>query len=448
MTDSYRDALASISARADYGRGFVSDPFWGDEAARVGLRRMAALLDRLGRPDLEYPIIHVAGSKGKGSTCAFAASMLTDAGYRVGLTMSPHLHTFRERIVVAGEMISADAFGLAVERVNGAASSIEKEAPSLARYTAFELLTAIALDHFAAVGCNVAIVEVGIGGALDSTNVVTPAVSVITPLDYEHTAVLGTTLAEIAANKAGIIKPGLPAVVAEQPAEAMAVIEAEAGAKQSPLFAAGRDWRVAGDWRRFDVRGRWGRWRDLRSGIAGDHQKANAALALAAVLSAGEGFSLTESDVRRGLLATRLPGRFETVMVDGQAVVLDGAHTPLAIAALVTTLREASPRTDVILVLGVAEDKEIDEMVGLLAPLAKTVVVTRSRSPRAAETEGIARAFLAHGASVTTAPDVAGALSLALSFAYGENLILVTGSFNVVAEAREALGLAAADPPV
>ncbi len=477
--NEYPEALAVIRDRSAYGQGFVSDPFWGDEAARLGLRRMAALLERLGRPNRQYPIIHVAGSKGKGSTCAFAASVLRAAGYRVGLTISPHLHSFRERIAVGGEMIAEAAFGALTERVVGEAEVLEAAWPALGHVTAFELLTAMALDHFAAAECDVAVVEVGMGGALDSTNVVTPAVSVITALDYEHTAVLGATLAEIAANKAGIIKPARPAVVAEQAAEAIAVIAEVAAFQRSALYVAGQDWHTEGHWQHFTAIGPWGAIPDLRVGLAGSHQMANACLALAAVtlispalaiseereggLQAGVeahrgrvgcrqqrpygGFDQTwETAVRAGLASASLPGRFEVVEVDGRIVVLDGAHSPASARALATTLNEAYPGRQTILVVGTAADKRINEIAEALSGNGRRVLATRARSPRAAETDHVARAFQQVGLPVREVHGVAEALDEAMAMAGEADLIVVTGSFGVVAEAREALGLAQADP--
>ncbi|HEV2108490.1 MAG TPA: folylpolyglutamate synthase/dihydrofolate synthase family protein, partial [Thermomicrobiales bacterium] len=468
--NTYAEALAAIRDRSAYGQGFVSDPFWGDEAARLGLRRMAALLERLGRPDRRYPIIHVAGSKGKGSTCAFAASVLRAAGYRVGLTTSPHLHSFRERIAVGGEMISEAAFAALTERIAGEAEALEAASPALGRVTAFELLTAMALDHFAAMECDVAVVEVGMGGALDATNVVTPAVSAITALDYEHTLVLGSTLAEIAANKAGIIKTARPVVVAEQATEAMAVIADVAARQQSTLYAAGQDWHAEGHWRNFTAIGPWGAIPDLRVGLAGGHQVTNACLALAAVTLVSPALAVSEelerglragveahhgqavrhqqhpyrrfdqtweTAARAGLASASLPGRFEVVEVDGRLVVLDGAHSLASARALATTLSEAYPVRQAILVVGTAADKRIDAIAEALSGNDRCVLATHARSPRAAETDHIARAFQRVGLPVREVHDVAEALGEAMAMAGEADLIVVTGSFRVVAEARE-----------
>lgn len=476
--NTYPEAVAVIRDRSAYGQGFVSDPFWGDEAARLGLRRLAALLERLGRPDRRYPIIHVAGSKGKGSTCAFAASVLGAAGYRVGLTISPHLHSFRERIAIGGAMISEAAFAALTERVTGEAGALEAARPALGRVTAFELLTAMALDHFATAECDVAVVEVGMGGALDSTNVVTPAVSAITALDYEHTAVLGSTLAEIAANKAGIIKPARPVVVAEQAAEAMAVIIGVAARQRSALYVAGQDWHTEGHWRNFTAIGPWGAIPDLRVGLAGSHQMANACLALAALTLVSPALAVSEElegglragveahhgqgrrqqrpygrfdptwerAARAGLALASLPGRFEVVEVNGCTVVLDGAHSPASARALATTRNEAYPARQTILVVGTAADKRIDDVAEALSGSGRCVLATRARSPRAAETDHVARAFQRVGLPVREVHGVAEALGEAMAMAGEADLIVVTGSFAVVAEAREALGLARADP--
>jgi dihydrofolate synthase/folylpolyglutamate synthase len=452
--DAYRRALSRIHARSDYGRGFVSDPFWGDEAARLGLRRMAALLERLGRPDRRYPIIHVAGSKGKGSTCAFAASVLSAAGCRVGLTTSPHLHSFRERIAIGGEMISEAAFAVLAERVTGEAEALEAAWPALGRVTAFELLTAMALDRFAASECDVAVVEVGMGGTLDSTNVITPTVSVITALDYEHTTVLGETLTEIATNKAGIIKPGHPVVVAEQRPDALAVIMDVASRQGSSVWVAGRDWQVDGDWRSFSASGPWGSFTNLGLLMAGNHQLTNAGLALAVVetvrrhsaILGGINQERLVAAVREGLARASLPGRFEVVETGGRTVVLDGAHSPASARMLAAALREAYPGRPAVMVVGMAADKRIGEIAGALLGEDRCVVATRARTRRAAETGELARAFQRLGASVCEVPRVSDALSEAAAIASEQAVIVVTGSFGVIAEAREALRLAKADP--
>ncbi len=451
MTDAwtYRDALRTIWARSGYDRGYVSDPFWGDEAAGRGLRRTVALLERLGRPQDRYAIVHVAGSKGKGSTCAFAAAMLRAAGHRTGLTTSPHLHSFRERIAIDDKPVDEATFAALTRRAVTEAEGLERSSPELGEVTAFELLTAMALDTFAAAGCEVAVVEVGMGGRLDATNVVASTVAAITALDLEHTAVLGRTLPEIAREKAGIVKPGRPVVVSPQDPAALAVIEATAADRGSPLLLAGRDWWWEGTWEDFAVIGPWGRYAGLRSGLPGIHQMENASTALAAVSLLGDRFPLSEGGVRTGLAEARWPGRFERVRPEhGPEIVLDGAHTPASARAVAATMVAVHPDRRAVVVLGLMGDKDAASVARALMPVAARVVATHARSPRAMPATEVGAGAAAAGFAVEVAADVAAALSRASELAGPAGLVLVTGSLSVVAEAREALGLARPDPPV
>lgn len=436
----YAAALRAIWDRSSYDRGFISNPFAGDDVARLGLRRTERLLERFGRPHRAYPILHVAGSKGKGSTCAFAAGVLTAAGYRTGLTTSPHLHSFRERIAVDGAPIDVAAFAALVERAVGAAEAMEASEPELGRVTAFELLTAMALDHFAAVRCDAAVVEVGLGGLLDASNVVVPAASVITTLDYEHTEVLGSTLAEIAANKAGIVKPGVPVATAALPDEALTVVAGAVARNGSRWLLAGRDWERRGGWRRFDVTGPWGAYRDLRSALPGDHQADNAALAVAG-LWLGYGDRIDERAVRNGLAAVRWPGRFEVVHISGETIVLDGAHTPAAARALAQTIAVEFPDQRPAIVLGVLRGKDARGIAAALAPIASAIVAVSPPGPRSLPADELAAAVSDTGVPVKTSGGIASALQLAAG-----PLCVVTGSLTTVAAARVGLGLGTADP--
>jgi len=446
---TYPDALRALLDRSAYERGYVADPFGGAAGGERGLRRTAALLDRLGRPQERFRVVHVAGSKGKGSTCAMIAAALTAAGHRVGLFTSPHLHSWRERVAVDGEPVDESSFAALTRRALEAAEALEAAQPDLGGVTTFELVTAIGLDGFAAAGCDVATVEVGLGGEYDATNVLHPLVAAITRIDLEHTAVLGGTLAEIAGAKAGIVEPGRPVVVSPQPADALSVIEAVAAARQSPLRLGGRDWRWAGDWRRFAAAGPWGRYDDLRLALAGPHQVENATTALAALWCLDQaGIAVSETACRAGLAGARWPGRFERVARPGAPeVVLDGAHTPAAAAALVATLAAALPGRRAVVVLGTASDKDTTGLARALGPAAVAVVATRSVNPRAAPPAAVAAGVRAVGLPVEIEPTVAAALGRAMAAAGSTGLVLVTGSLFVVAEAREALGLAAPDPP-
>jgi len=444
-TAPYRAALRAIWERSDYDRGFVSNPFAGDESADLGLRRTAALLDRLGRPHERYGIVHVTGSKGKGSTCAFITTILSAAGYRAGLYVSPHLHTYRERISVNGEPISETAFAALTERAFAAVAALERERPDLGRLTAFEITTAMALDHFATAGCDLAVVEVGMGGLLDATNVVTPLVSVITALDLEHTRVLGATLPEIAWQKAGIIKPGRPAAISPQTPEVLAVFQKVAEARGSRLLVGGRDWRWEGSWRSFTVAGPWGTLADLRSGLIGAHQVENAATAIAAIsLLPESGYPVPPAAIREGLATTRWPGRFE-VLESAPRIILDGAHTAGASTALATALRDEQIPS-VILVIAVMQDKNPAAVATPLLPYVTHIVATETRSPRAMPAEHIAEALAPLGRPISIAPNVPTALTLATNTAGPSGTILIAGSLTTVAEARESLSLATPDP--
>jgi dihydrofolate synthase/folylpolyglutamate synthase len=432
-------ALAALHDRSGYDRGFISNPFAGDDAARLGLRRTQAMLDHLGNPERAYPIVHVAGSKGKGSTCVFVDGILRAAGRRTGRYLSPHLHRWHERFVVDDEPIAETAFTALTAAGIAAAEAVEAARPELGTVTAFELTTAMALLHFREQGCDLAVVEVGLGGTLDATNVVDPAVAVITPLDYEHTAILGETMAEIAGNKAGIIKPARPVVSAAQPAEGMAVIEARAAELGAPLLVAGRDWRVIGSDRDFTAEGAWGAFRDLTAALPGPHQVDNAGLAIAAVHLLDP--AIDEGAVRAGLREARLPGRFEIVpLPEGRTAVLDGAHTPVAATALAVALRDRYPGHVVTAVIGMLRDKDPAQVIAPLLPVIDRWVVTAPASPRALPATALAATIEALGGSCEIARDVGAAVAAAR--AHADPVVVVTGSLTTVADARVALGLA------
>lgn len=442
----YRAALAAIWKRSGYDRGFISNPFAGDEAARLGLTRTRRLLDRLGAPDAELAIVHVAGSNGKGSTCAFIDAVARAAGYRTGRYTSPHLHQFRERFAVSGEPIAETDFADHLFAALRAAETIEQESPGLGAITAFELTTAMAFAVFAAHACELSIIETGMGGELDATNVVTSLVSLITPLDYEHTAILGSTMTEIARNKAGIIKAGRPVASAVQPAEALAVIESRARSLVSPLLLAGRDWQVTGTSERFTAIGPWGRLDDLRAGLPGRHQVDNAGLALATCdLLRAHGYIFPDAAVRQGLAAATWPGRFEEVPVSpGQLVVIDGAHSPAAATVLAETIQDRFPGQRAAFVLGLLGDKDPVTFTEPLHDLAGNWYVTRPASPRGRPTADLLAALRNVSPPLESAPSVAAGIRQALDSA--APLVVVTGSLVTAAEARVALGLATNDP--
>ncbi len=438
-------ALAAIWNRSGYDRGFISDPFAGDEAARRGLLRTRAMLDQLGNPERAYRVVHVAGSKGKGSTCMVIDSILRASGLVCGRYLSPHLHSHLERFVVDDAAIAEDDFTALTADVVAAMEWVEHVSPELGRITAWELTTAMALRWFQQAGCDAAIIEVGLGGTLDATNVVDPAVSVITQLDFEHTAILGTTMAEIAGNKAGIIKQGRPVVSAAQPPDGARVIRERADARGAPLLVAGRDWTVSGTDRDFTASGPWGTLDHLRIPLAGQHQVGNAALAMAAAHTLRTHDSsmdgIDHDATRTGLATVRLPGRVEQVRLDGgTTVIIDGAHAPSATVALAETMGAHYPGAQLAIIVGMLSDKEPALVLPPLLEIADYWIAVTPANPRALPADGIKTALHALGAACTVSTTVAQGLQTARELGY--STVLVTGSFATAAEARTALGLA------
>ncbi len=365
----------------------------------LGLDRVRAHLARLGDPHLKVPAFHVAGTNGKGSTCAILASVLTAAGYKTGLYTSPHLLGPRERIKVDGRPIPEKAFARALSRA--LAADAKK------RLTYFELLTSIAFQHFAGEGCGVMVLETGLGGLLDATNVVpAPLAAVVTSVDYDHQAYLGRTLAEIARQKAGIFKAGRPAVRPALPALARA-------ARRGVPVVVRRPWAcVRTDWARGRqiLRAPDGRRRALS--VLGSRQGWNAALARAAVDASG--LRVSEAAWAKGLARVEWPGRFDVIRFGKKTLVVDGAHNPEAARALAATWK-ASPfsKKPARFILGLMKDKDAAGVLGPLAPFLRDAVVVRPPSPRALDPMALADHVrrAAPKARVTVESDPAAALA-------------------------------------
>lgn len=439
---TYADALNRLLSLADFERtAGVAAPI-----PKTDLSRMRELVRLMAHPEGCAPVIHVAGTKGKGSVSAMVSSILTTAGLRVGLFTSPHLHTFRERIRIDGDPIDEERFACAVRSVWPHVEEMAATGPDQCP-TTFEVLTAMAFSVFRAEAVDVQVIEVGLGGRLDSTNVVDSAVAVVTSLSLDHTAILGNTLAAVAAEKAGIVKGAAPVVLAPQSPEAKAVLEATAARVGASLIRVGTDvtYEASGG----DLLGQnlrvatAARVYDVRLPLLGAHQRENAAAAIAAVEAAG--FDLPAGSVERGLGSVRWDGRFQVLTPgsrgdggDGPTVVVDGAHNPYSAACLAGTVRECIVPTDTILVFGCSGDKELDGMVSELAPLASLAIVCTSRHPRALPPSRVAAAFEAAGVNAIVAPSVASALEQARREASPTGLVLATGSLFVAAEALQA----------
>jgi dihydrofolate synthase/folylpolyglutamate synthase len=443
-TWDYARALAELWNRSSYERGLISDPFGDPDRAERGLARMRALLLELGNPHLRLPTAHVAGSKGKGSTSALIAAAAAAAGHRVGLYSSPHLHRFPERIAINGNPVDDAAFAAQAEHIAAAARRLEQREPGHGMVTTFEFVTAMAFSTFAAAECDLAVIEVGLGGRYDATNLLSPLVTVITRIDLEHTAVLGPTYADIAAQKAGILRPGVTCVASPQAPQAASVIASHASDVGCPLLLGGRDWTWAGTSRAFAARGPWGDWPGLAVALPGPHQVENACTALAALhVIDRAGVPVPEAAVRAGFASVRWPGRFERVSINERDFVLDGAHTPASARALLSTWRDELPGHLPTIVLGMGSDKDAASVLEALRPIVGRLIVTRADSPRAADPLTLARAAGQIGLLAEVQPSVAAAVAAAIDGRPGP--VLVTGSLFVAGEAREALGLASPD---
>lgn len=405
----------------------------------VKLTRMRHLLGLLGDPHRRLRAVLVAGTKGKGSTAVMIAGILRAQGLRVGLTVKPHLVDYRERIQVAGHKITRADLAALVERVRPAVEASQD--PVWGPPTYVETSVAMALVHFVEAGVDLAVVEVGIGGRLDATNVLDPLVSIITPISYDHTEILGNTLTAIATEKAGIIRAEGRVVSAPQPDEARGVIAGVCEAKHARLVLVGRDVAVrleasSLEGVRATVRGLRETYR-IRVPLLGRHQAANAATAIAAVeLLADAAVTVDADAVRRGLATLRWPARVELIDT-APYTIIDVGHNPASMAALRDTLRELLGGRRLILVFGMLATKDYRTVSAMIAPLADTVITTTPDNPHALPAEGLAAEVRRYTPRVTAVSDRRDAVERGRALAGPEDVLLVTGSFYLVGEARE-----------
>ncbi|GAB4470838.1 MAG: folylpolyglutamate synthase/dihydrofolate synthase family protein [Anaerolineales bacterium] len=414
--------------------------------ANFDLSRMVELMQRLGDPHKAYPVIHVAGTKGKGSVTAMCSSILQAAGYRTGMYTSPHLEDYAERIQVDRKPISHKELVELVER-------IKPHIEAIPHLTTFEITTALAFLYFQEKGVNAAVIEVGLGGRLDATNVVMPVVAVITSISYDHTFVLGETLTEIATEKCGIIKPGVAVVSAPQEAEALLVVEQIAAQKGSPLTLVGRDVFAHSVHREFThqvVEIDFPHQRVSQAGVEntgslqvllpllGDHQVENAAVAYAAIdRFRGIALPVTDEQIAQGFARTNWPGRFE-ILCHHPMLILDCAHNRESAHQLIETLRIMFPGRRALLIYGASEDKDIDGMFEEIFPQVDLAIFTRSFHPRAIAPQLLEQKAAPFGIDVQVVGNVGDAMHQALNQITENQVILITGSIFVVAEARHA----------
>ena len=409
---------------------------------RYHLGRMRVLLERLGDPHLKTPTIHVTGTKGKGSTAATIASVLTAQGYTPGLFTSPHLHTFRERIQFNSAPVTEGEFASLVQDIWPVAESISIEGTQ-GSVTTFELLTAMAFLHFYQRRASFQVIEVGLGGRLDSTNLVRPEVCVFTSISLDHTHILGDTVERIAHDKAGIVKPGSVAVTSPQEPGVNKVLEDACREHGVTLVSVEREC----NWRRedFDLSGQsfvvnapWGEFH-LRTPLLGAHQLENGATALVTLQVLNDlGFTISDDSLARGFESVAWPARLE-VLSRQPLVVADGAHNPYSARKLREALRQYFSPDRLVYVVGLSADKNASSIIRELAQDAAMVIVTRSRHPRAAQTETLAEGFRQVGIEAREVDTVEDALKYAISQAQQGDLVAVTGSLFVAAEARESL---------
>lgn len=429
---TYRDTLRYVYRFTDYERKGLA----AYAPENYSLDRMRQLLTLLGDPQLRFGVVHVAGTKGKGSTAAMLESVLRAVGYRSALYSSPHLHTFRERIQVQGDLIPESEVLRLVQQMRPLLAQV----PDV---TTFEVMTGLAFSWFAERGVDWAVLEVGLGGRLDATNVVHPAVAVITSISLDHTAILGETHAQIATEKAGIIKPGVATVSSPQTEEAMAVIEATCRRHGASLSVVGRDWIwEAGhadlDGQAFSVRSGRHLVGDFWIPLLGAFQLENAttAVAAASVLD-WIGIPVPSPAIREGLQTVRWPGRLE-ILGRAPLVVADSAHNGDSAHKLVAALQTLADFRHLILVLGASSDHITPALLETLLAPAQMAIATRTRHPRAANPAWIQARAAEMGFGMEVSSGVPEALERALAVAGPEDLVCCTGSVFVAAESRMA----------
>jgi len=409
-------------------------------SANYDLRRMDALLQPLGNPHLSAKTVHIAGTKGKGSTAVMITEALIASGYVTGLYTSPHLHSLRERIRVNDTLISETDFASLVVMLKPIVEEVNKKA-MYGQLTTFEILTALTFAYFHRKEADFQVLEVGLGGRLDATNVVKLEVSVITSISLDHTEVLGDTLAKIAGEKAGIIKPGCSVVSAPQPQEAAKVIEEVCRKRRAKLIQVGKDvtWqKVSSDLHQQSlvVRSKRDSYH-LTIPLLGDHQLENAATAVAALeVLASSGAEISAGNIREGLARVKWAGRLQIISYP-PLLVVDGAHNTYSMKRLVEAIRLNFDYDRCFVVFGTSCDKDISGMAKELIPLSPDVFVTCSSHPRAAATSLVANEFTKQCFKVKVVGGVSETLSQVLAMSGGRDLVLVTGSLFVVAEALD-----------
>jgi len=435
--DGYRAAVKYLESFVNYER--IN---WYSYKKSLGLKRIKNFLQLIGNPQDELKVIHIAGSKGKGSTCAFVAYILRQAGFSVGLYTSPHLSDFRERIRIL-KFIKPNSnlpFEGAISRkylirlVNFLKPVIKR----FGELSFFEVYTALAFLYFKEKKVDFVVMETGMGGRLDATNVAKSLVCAITPISYEHTQYLGKTLTRIAGEKAGIIKQKAVVISSPQEEGAAKVIKKAASRMQAKLFTVGKEIKYFTKGRDFSIKGVNNNYTNLRINLLGRHQLINAALAVGIVEAlVAYGYKVSVDCVRKGLYNTLWPGRLE-VLRHKPCIVIDGAQNAASALVLKSAIKSIFKYRKLILVFGVSLDKDIQGILSQLCGLAHKIILTAADNPRAAKPEYLQRFLTDKRKEVFLTAGVKEARMLALKISGKEDLILVTGSLFVVGEFRDA----------
>lgn len=411
-------------------------------AAKFDLENITILAERLGRPDRAYPAAHIAGTNGKGSTAAFLESILRRAGFQTGLNTSPHLEKINERIRVNGEQISDDLFAETFARIQALNEELLAAGQLRAHPTYFECVTAMAFECFARARVEFGVFEVGLGGRLDATNILTPVISIVTRVDFDHENFLGHSLAEIAAEKAGILKPVVPVVLAEQRPEALEVIRARARKLGCPITETATAFRIEKEWmengcshaRVREVESGWSL--ELAPRLPGKFQIQNSLNAVAAARYLQlRGYRVSDDAIREGIAEAVWPGRLERVQT-GPEVYLDGAHNPSAARELAGFLEQNLAGRKIWLIFGALRDKAVDEIAGVLFPQAAEVIFTEPPTTRAISVAQLAEITSHHAAHFMVIPEPEHALEYALDRAAANDAVIVAGSLYLVGHLR------------
>ena len=438
---TFRSAINYLNSLVNYERDTRAK--YND--SNYSLSRMTRMLSALGNPQREFKAVHIAGTKGKGSTATMLAEMVRACSVKVGLYTSPHVVTVRERIVVGGRPVSERDFARAV----GAVAEITARA-RVAEPTYFEVMTAAAFYHFARQGVDLAVVETGLGGRLDSTNVIAPEVVGITSISYDHTEQLGETLQLIATEKAGVIKDEVPVISAAQSEGVKQTLREVAADRAAPLRFADEHFefsyrfehsRYLGRHARICLTTPTSRFEHLHVPLLGEHQAMNCGLALTLLdVLKGRGFPIDDQKAMAGLAKVRLPGRMEIVS-EQPRVLVDGAHNASSIAALVRAIGQNITYDSMIVIFGCHRDKDVDGMIQQIQLGADKIIFTSTSSPRSADPHDLAAEYTDRSGKMS---QVADTLDEALQIAFGavtrEDLICITGSFYLVGKAKSLFG--------